>query len=236
MTRIEELVRDTMVERAADAPPPEPVIQRALAGDGGRSRRRVVTLAAFGASASIAAAACVGLLIDAQQDGDNPATPTATASATPGPDVAGDVRMVDIYAVAIERAVTEFVLGPQHPDVPKTVDVDGPVGEADRAALSEAVADVTALHWASEPLCVECGTPTRPAMLLRPIKDTDDAGQVEVNVVLMDLVAGNRHSFHSHLSSQVLEERDGAWQYVGPVPLGPPNPICDGVPAGEPRC
>ena len=147
-----------------------------------------------------------------------------------------DVRLVEIYAVAIDRAMTEFVLGPHHPNVPETVDVDGPVGEAGRAALSQAVADVTTLHWASEPLCLECGTPTRPAMLLRPIKDTGGADQVEVNVVLMDLVAGNPDSLHSHLSSQVLEERDGTWQYVGPVPPGPPNPICDGIPAGEPRC
>jgi hypothetical protein len=236
MTRIEELVRDTMSERAAEAPPPAPVIQRALAGDAGRRRGRVVTLAAFGTAASIAAAVCVGLLLDAPKHGEDPGTPADTVSSTPGQPAAGDVRLVEIYAAAIERAMTEFVMNPDHPNVPDIVDVDGPVDAGDRAAISEAVADVTTLHWVREGLCVECGTPTRPGMLLRPIEETGDADRVEVHINVMDLVPGNPQTFHSHLSSEVMEERDGTWQYAGPVPPGPPNPICDGVPAGEPRC
>jgi hypothetical protein len=236
MTRIEELVRDTMSERAADAPTPAPVVQRALAGERGPSRGRVVTLAAFGTAASIAAAVCVGFLIDTPKGSDHPDTPAATASATPGQEATGDVRLVEIYAAAIERAMTEFVMSPDHPNVPDIIDVDGPVDAGDRAAISEAVADVTTLHWVSERLCVECGTPTRPGMLLRPIEETGNAGRVEVHINVMDLVPGNPQTLHSHLSSQVMQDRDGTWQYAGPVPLGPPNPICDGIPAGEPRC
>lgn len=234
MTHIEELVRDTMARHAEDAPPAGPTVERALTKRGVRPRGRIVALAALGTAASIAAAVAFGLLVGAGP-GDVDSG-TADSSPTQGRDVAVDVRTVEIYAAAIDRAMTEFVMGPDHPDVPESMDVAGPVDEAERGAISEAVADVTVLHWVDDLPCIECGDASRPGLRLRPIEDTSDAGRVEVDGYVMDLVRGPRMSLHTHMLGYVIEERAGTWEYAGPVPTGPPNPICDGIPAGEPRC
>ncbi|MGP4109453.1 hypothetical protein ACTWP5_00870 [Streptomyces sp. 4N509B] len=229
--RIDDLVRDTLTDRAGAAPPADRVVDRVLAGAPARRRRAgwlVMGSVAASAAAAVVAVVGVGVVLDS----GSPRSPgeSVDAHASEREEGVANDRAVAIYAAVLERflresyeddgGVPESVLVGFRPEESAGWEYDdpevgAPLPPAVRDALVAELADVTDLVWVER-----LPSPGGPAdeelagITLGLLPDGDREVRVSVSAL---------HGFNNGwLTTYVVEKVGDRWSVTG---VGSPNGI-----------
>jgi hypothetical protein len=212
MNRLDELIRDTLDERASQAPAAAPVVSRVLADRSLRRRRGWLTMAA--AAAVTATVVAVGVGVTRGPDAGGPTHVTTDAA---------DGRMAAIYSVALERflrtgdwdghGVPDEVYVAIRPDKDAGWDWDDDAGDpipADiRDEITMRLAHLTRLIWVAKLPAAEPVSSPKPAKAAVTLGLLSDGDQVDVSVSAF-------YGFdNAWLTTYVVELQHGQWQITG---------------------
>jgi hypothetical protein len=220
MNRLDELIHDTLDDRASRAPAAAPVISRLLTEQSRRRRRGWLAVAVTAAVTAAVVAVGVGVTRDPETGG-----PTAVTSDT------ADERMAAIYSVALERFITssewdgsgvpDEVYMAIRPDTDAGWDLDGeiagdPIPADVRDEISAQLVHLTRVVWVAKlpvpKFYAWSNKPVEAAVTLGLLTDGD-----EVNVS----VAASYGADNAWLTTYVIELQNGSWKVTGKdAPIG----------------
>lgn len=219
MNRLDELIRETLDDRASDAPAAAPVISRVLTEQSRRRRRGWLAVAAT--AAVTATVVAVGVGVTRGPDTSGPAAVTTDAA---------DERTAEIYSVALQRFLTVSEWGghgvpnevyvPIRPDEDAGWDLDGdvegdPIPADVRDQVGAQLAGLTRLIWVPKvpvPKHYARSGSVKATVTLGLLSDGD-----EVNVS----VAASYGRDNAWLMTYVVELQNGTWEVTGKdAPIG----------------
>ncbi len=214
MNQLDELIRDTLDDRASEAPATAPVISRVLSQQSRRRRRGWLTVAATAAVTATVVAVGIGVTRGPEAKG-----PTAVTTDT------SNERMAAIYSVALERFLTTSEWGGSgvpdevyvavRPDEAAGWDFDkdvagDPIPADVRDEIGGRLADITRLVWVAK-----LPVPKFYAWSKKPVTAAVTLGVLTDGDEVSASVAASYGADNAWLQTYVVENADGHWRVTG---------------------